>query len=95
MAPAIGGELPETYVTKFLQTSLKLAPAIEQRDHLLARCTAQGQNTAVLVAGGMNPIGQKRPSQPPLEIEPEAGAGKTRVADGGRGAGIASMPAWV
>ena len=68
---------------------------VEQRDHLLARCTAKGKDPAVLVPARMDPVGQQRPGKPALEIDPQTRAGEARMADGVGRAGIAAVPAGI
>ena len=55
---------------QFFSASLKSLASVEQRDHLLARCTAKGKDPAVLVPAWMHAVGEQRPGEPALEIEP-------------------------
>ena len=64
-------------MTNFLSASLKSRMLIEQRDHLLARCTAKRQDPAVPVPARMNAVGEERPGKAALEIEPLITIGKS------------------
>src|SRR6476620_4174945 len=63
--------------------------------HDLSGRAPECENPGLAMTGRVDAIGEKRPRYPALEIDPQAGAGKSRMPDGRVRTRVTAVPSWM